>query len=225
MIFRLITLPVTLFFSLLTLPFALLRMGFGVLGISSHLLLWPLKIFARHTILCLIVIGLLILYFAIKKDPHAMDQLKPAPAPTKQDKQVKGQPPVIEPVAKHENGDSVFATDLYATMTEPERQQYSAQFYQAMRAAEDGAAYEWQFYNINGKLTPIRTFKNNLGTTCRSFTETLKVHRIEQTLTGTACDNGGGTWCKLKPNATPQCGLGREHGPLEAIGNAVKSLF
>jgi hypothetical protein len=54
----------------------------------------------------------------------------------------------------------------------------------------------------------------------------LKVHRIQQTLSGTACDNGFGTWCKLKPNATPACGLGGSTpGALDGVTNAIKNLF
>lgn len=218
MLFRLLLLPITL-------PFTLLGSLMGLFGLSTRILLFPLKIFARHTVACLIIAALVILYLAIKKDPRSLDQLKPAPAPGNQSQQVKGAPPIIEPVAKRENGDSKFATDLYASMTDPERQQYSNYFYAAMRTASDGKPYAWQYYNIHGSLTPTGTFKNNLGETCRSFTEVLKVHRIEQTLTGTACDNGGGTWCKLKPNATPQCGLSPERGAFDGLTNSIKSLF
>jgi hypothetical protein len=118
-----------LLISLIMLPFTLLGVGirllFGVLGISTHVLLWPLKIFARHTVLCLVVAGVLILYLALKKDPHSLDTLKPAPKVEQTVKTPKGVAPIIERVEKEEDGDSAFATDTYAMMSEPERAAYS----------------------------------------------------------------------------------------------------
>jgi surface antigen len=196
-----------------------------VLGISTHVLLWPLKIFARHTVLCLVVAGVLILYLALKKDPHSLDTLKPAPKVEQTVKTPKGVAPIIERVEKEEDGDSAFATDTYAMMSEPERAAYSKNFYAIMSTTPDGQARSWTFYNIQGAIRPLSTFNNNSGRVCRKFTEVLKVHRIQQTINGTACDNGGGTWCKLKVNATPQCGLGHKPGTFDGISNAVKNLF
>ncbi len=223
----------TMLFNLLMLPFTLLRMAFGLLGISTHILkaflIFPLKIFARHTVLCLIVIAAVILHLALKKDPHAVDSLKPAMVPQekqlKASRQPKNAPPLIQAVKKYEDGDSAFATDTYAIMTEPERAYYSAVFYKIMGATPDGRADSWAYYNIHGAITPTRTFRNNSGVTCRAFTEMLKVHTVQQTISGTACDNGEGTWCKLKPNATAACNLGHTPGALDGISNAVKRLF
>lgn len=213
-----------LLFALITLPFTILGSLLGLLGLSTRIFLFPLKIFARHTVLCLVVIGGVILYYAFKSDPHALDTLKPAPKENVQAK-AKSPAPIIEPVSKHEDGDSSFATDLYASMTEPERNYYSRVFYGTMGSVPDGKTYEWAHYNIHGALTPVKTFTTKSGLTCRSFTEVLKVHRIQQTLSGTACDNGGGSWCKLKPNATPACGLGHKPGAFDGITSAVKNLF
>lgn len=218
-----------LLFSLILLPFTLLgvgiRMLFGVLGISTHILLIPLKIFARHTVLCLAVLAVVIVYFAVKKDPHSLDTLKPAPKAERTAKTPNGVPPIIEPVEKLEDGDSSFATDTYAMMTPQERAAYSHAFYSTMSTVPDGQSKEWSFYNIQGSLRPISTFKNSSERVCRKFTETLKVHRIQQTISGTACDNGGGTWCKLKVNATPQCGLGHTPGTFDGLGKAIGNLF
>lgn len=219
----------TMLFNLILLPFTLLGIGirllFGLLGLSTHILLWPLKIFARHTVLCLVVAAALILYFAVKKDPHSLDALKPAPKVERPAGNAKGTPTAIEPVSKVEDGDSAFATDTYAMMTAPERAAYSKNFYTIMRTSPDGQSTNWSFYNIQGAIRPVSTFTNNSGDVCRKFTEVLKVHRVQQTISGTACDNGGGTWCKLKVNATPQCGLGHKPGAFDGIGNAIKGLF
>lgn len=216
----------TMFFSLLMLPFTLLRVAFGLLGISAHILILPVKFFARHTVLCIILGAILILYLALKKDPHAVDDLKPKPASERQAKNLpKGAVPAVQPVTKLEDGDSVFATDTYAIMSDQERAMYSQNFYTIMSTVPDNEAKSWDFYNIQGSLRPIKTFNNNAGRLCRSFTETLKVHEVQQSISGTACDNGGGTWCKLKPNATPQCGLGHQGGAFDGLTGAIKSLF
>jgi surface antigen len=216
----------TMFFSLLMLPFTLLRMAFGLLGISTHLLLFPLKIVARHTVLCIVIAVALILYFAIKSDPKSLDTLKPAPPSQKQSQNYdKNAPPVIEPVRVQENGDSAFATDVYAIMNDQERAYYSSVFYKVMQATPDGQSGDWAFYNINGTLRPTATFKNNVGGTCRRFTEVLKVHHVQQTITGIACAKGDGSWCKLKSTATPSCGLGHSPGAFDGLGNAIKNLF
>jgi hypothetical protein len=213
-LFRLILLPFTLFISLL-----------GLLGVSSRILLLPLRIFARNTVACLVIAAAVILYFALKNDPRPLNDMKAAPAESRKGNQPKGLPPVVEPVTKYEDGDSVFSADLYPLMTEMERAQYSNIFYAVMRKIPDGREHIWSYYNIHGTLKPTATFKNKKGHTCRSFTEVLKVHTIQQTISGTACDNGGGQWCKLKPNATPACGLGYNPGFMQGIGDSIKNLF
>src|SRR5262249_55773537 len=162
-------------------------------------------------------IAAVILYFALKKDPHAVDSLKPNQTTQQAALPRKGQPPIIQPVTKRENGDSAFAADLYAMMSDPERTYYSAVFYKVMDGTQDGRANDWINANPHGIIPPTQTLQNRFGPTSRSFTETLKVQHIEQTLSGTACEKGGGAWCKLKPNATPACGLGYEPGPFEGI--------
>jgi surface antigen len=215
-----------LLFRIVFLPFVLIGALFRLLGISTRIFLIPLKIFARHTALCLVLIAAVILYLAVKSDPHSVDSLKPPPP--KENKAAaapKGQPPVVETVGKREDGDSVFATDLYVSMTDDERAYYSSVFYKVMDATPDGSSSNWSYYNVHGVITPTRSFTNNSGVSCRTFSETLKVHRIEQTLTGTACRKENGGWCKLKPNATPACNLGYSPGLFDGITNAVKNLF
>jgi hypothetical protein len=142
-----------------------------------------------------------------------------------QQKAPKGTPPLVEQITKREDGDSAFATDTYAIMSNDERAMYSQNFYNILNTAPDGQATSWAYYNIQGSLRPIHTFNNANGTICRDFTEVLKVHNIQQTITGKACGNGPGTWCKLKTNSTPQCGLGHSPGAFDGLGSAIKSLF
>jgi surface antigen len=95
-----------------------------------------------------------------------------------------------------------------------------------MSTTPNGTAQSWKFYNIHGSIRPVSTFRNKSGVVCRKFTEVLKVHRIQQTLSGTACDNGERTWCKLRPNATPACNLGgKMPGMFDGLTNAVQGLF
>ena len=211
-------------FRLIFLPFVLVGMLFSLLGISTRIFLFPLKILARHTIACVVIAGILILFFALKNDPRPLDELKPAPAESRT-KTKNGAPPVIEQVSKYENGDSAFSADLYNNMTDIERAQYSKTFYAVMRSIPNGREHIWSFYNIHGTLKPAKTFTTKTGTVCRSFTEVLKVHKTQQSMTGTACDNGKGAWCKLKPNATPACGLGYNPGFIDGIGDSIKNLF
>ncbi len=104
-------------------------------------------------------------------------------------------------------------------MNEQERANYSRAFFWALSSVPNNTAQNWDADNINGTLTPTDTFLNKSGTTCRHFRERLKVHAIEQQLTGTACAQAGGQWCKLKPNATPACGLGHKRGMLDSLKN------
>ena len=115
-------------------------------------------------------------------------------------------PDIIKGVFK--DGDSSFATDLYATMSDEERAYYSSIYFWAMTNLPDGQSHSWNNINIAGTIRPNDTFTNKMGESCRHFSEVLKVHTIQQTLSGTACQRGAGAWCKLKPNATPSCGLG-----------------
>jgi len=118
----------------------------------------------------------------------------------------------IDPVLKRQDGNSIFSEDLLPKMTAQELRQYSTHYYYALRTMPDGETYTWDFYNIKGKLTLTGTFTNNLGDTCRRFEEVLKVHEVEQAITGMGCKKRGGGWCKLRPTSTPACDLGRKGG-------------
>lgn len=214
-------------FRLLFLPFTLLGMALGLFGISSQILLLPLKIIARNTKLFLILVVITLVYLAIKHNPNKVAELE---AMSKQEQQAKapakGALPTIEKATKFEDGNSNFSSDLYQIMTDEERMQYSNVFYAVMSNVEDGKEWVWHFYNINGFITPMQTFRNPSGQVCRKFKETLKVHKVQQTLDGTACDNGGGSWCKLRVNATPACGLGGHGGGFfDGLNGMVKGLF
>jgi surface antigen len=208
---------------LIFLPLTLLRSALGLVGLTTGIGFFFLRLIVRNMLLIIILIVGLLIYNAFKSEPDQLRQLQPAPATQKAP---KGAPPVIQPVTKREDGDSVFATDLYALMNEQERLQYSGAYYTAIGTIPDGQAHAWSFHNIHGSITPTLTFTNRVGETCREFREVLKVQHIQQTLTGTACPTGQGGWCKLKPNATPGCGLGgHKPGIFDGISNSLMNLF
>ena len=207
--------------------FGIVNIVLGLSGAALRLLLLPFRIvirlIARNIVLFLILVAVLLLYRSCSGSSVPMQVQPAAPSPPSAAQQnpaaKQGQ---ISPVTRREDGDSSFATDLYASMTEPERNSYSQVFYSVMSNVADGTAFPWTNLNIAGTITPTRSFKNNSGVQCRAFAEVLKVHSIEQTISGTACDRGDGGWCKLKPNATPMCGL--SNGSV-GIFDAIKGWF
>ena len=209
-------------FSLIGLGIALLflplRLFSGVLGLVLVPLKIVIKLLTRNLFIVALIIIIVLIYRAIDSSNSSLPELTPAAAPPPSAQ--KGQPRiVVEPVLKKEDGDSSFATDLYAAMTEAERATYSYHYYYAMGNVAPGQPYSWNGGNIEGSLRPGEMFTNNSGVRCRRFSEVLKVHTIQQTLSGTACEQGSGAWCKLKPNATAACNLGGyKPGLLESIG-------
>lgn len=207
--------------SLIGLAIALLFLPLRLFGLALSMVLLPVRMIIRLLtrnlfLLALVIIGLL-LYKALHNSKAHLPELTPAAAPQQRTPQGVI---VIEPVRKREDGDSAFATDLYAIMTDPERITYSQNYYWAMSNLTDGQVHTWTGGNINGALRAIDTFTNNTGGRCRHFSEILKVHTIEQTITGIACEQESGGWCKLKPNATPACGLsGYQPGLLDSLKN------
>ena len=208
---------------LASLAFTLLLLPLKLLPTLFSLAWFPVGLITRNLFLVIIIGVVLVIYIIFKTSDGKLENITPSPAPVVQMQEgpANGKAPVIDPVLKQENGDSAFATDLYATMTTPERAYYSTIFFWAMANLPNGQSHSWNNGNIAGTLRPNDTFKNNSGVTCRRFSEALKVHTIQQTLTGIACDSGGGTWCKLKPNATPSCGLGHQPGTLEGLKKSL----
>ena len=207
--------------------FGLINLLLSALGAVLGLLLLPfrivLKLIVRNFVLFLILVGVLLLYRSCSTSsaPKMVQPAAPsAPSAAKQNPAAK--PGIVEPVRRREDGDSDFATDLYASMNDAERRYYSTIFYSTMNNVADGTPFVWTNANMTGTITPSRSFANNNGKPCRMFTEVLKVHAIEQNISGTACDRGDGGWCKLKPNATPACGLSTGYG---GIFDAIKGLF
>jgi surface antigen len=95
-----------------------------------------------------------------------------------------------------------------------------------MNTLQNGQSSNWTHNNIAGNLRADDLFTNSSGAHCRHFVEVLKVHRTEQNISGIACEQGGGTWCKLKPNATAACGLGGSGGGFfESIFSSIRNIF
>jgi surface antigen len=200
-----------------------LRIAFGVFSLFLTILTVPLRILMRNLWLMVILVVVAFLYYEYQKSAPPT-QVTPAKA-ERSERRGKNEPPVVEAVRKHEDGNSAFATDLYALMTEQERSYYSQFFFWAMSNAPSGKPQSWQNYNIAGEITATDSFVNKSGDACRHFNETLKVHDTQQTLSGIACQSDSGKWCKLKMNATPACGLGRKHNFWgDAMGD-LKNMF
>lgn len=198
-----------------------IRIAFGVFSLFLTVITVPLR-FLIHNIwlLAILVVAAFIFYAFERQGPPA--QLTPAATTAQPQAAAKGQKQIIiEPVLKREDGDSAFATDLYASMTDVERGTYSTYFFWAMSNQPSGKTVSWNGGNINGEFTPTDTFQNSRGAMCRHFKEMLKVHSVQQNISGIACEAGNGTWCKLKPNATPACYLG--HKP-SFFGDAMRGL-
>jgi surface antigen len=202
-------------FTLLFLPFRIMRMGLGLVLLPVRIVV---HLLTRNIFLLGIMVIAVVLYAAIRSSSHNLPELTPATAQP----QMKNGQVLVDPVRKKEDGDSAFATDLYATMTDAERAAYSQHYYWAMANLPDGQEHLWTEQNIGGTLRANDNFANNSGARCRHFNEILKVHAIEQTLSGTACQQDNGSWCKLKPNATPACNLG---GYQPGVMDTLKNLF
>lgn len=211
----------------------LLFLPLRLLGIPIAVLLLPLKIIVklltRHTMLVMVLFVALLVYLHFRNNNETLPQLAPVPAQPQQQAAVprdRNGLPIVQAVTVKEDGDSNFATDIYALMNEQERAAYSQHYYWAMASLPNGQVHTWNYYNIAGTLRANDTFQNNSGVTCRRFNEVLKVHHIQQTISGTACQQGGGSWCKLRPNATPACGLsGSSGGVLDGLTNSIRGLF
>ncbi len=205
----------------------LFRIIFNLFGMLTSLLWFPILFVSRHLFLVILIVVCVILY-AHFQDAEPPAQVTPATMPAEQPKQRRaaaaapssGQV-LVEAVQRRENGDSAFAADLYALMNDAERAYYSQVFFWAMTNLPTGQGQAWTNGNTNGSFTPTKTFTNNSGSTCRNFSETLKVRSIQQSLTGIACVKADGSWCKLKPNATAACNLGGKRG----FWDSIKALF
>lgn len=209
-------------FTLITLPLRLLGLPLAAGSLTLRIII---RFIARNLFLVLAILAVVFAYRSWNRSSPNLPQLTPAPAAPRAAAPANA-PNHIDTVTLQEDGDSNFATDTYAMMNELERKYYSYYFYQAMSTAPDGQAQQWSYFNIAGTLRPNDSFTNKNGVRCRHFNEVLKVHHVQQTISGTACAQEGGGWCKLKPNATPACGLSAPSGGLlNGIGSSLRNLF
>lgn len=206
------------------------RIIFNLFRLITRLLFsifWlPFYIITRNLYVLLLVGAALVIYLYMSSD----DQATRAPTNVNPPRLVRNtngdKVQVASPVTRIENGDSAFANDLYAQMTPEEKAYYSQFFYWAMNTLPDGQTHSWSNIDIGGAIEPTQSFTNKSGEQCRRFSETLKVHTVQQQITGIACRESDGVhWCKLGPTATPACGLGHTPGMLEGITGSFKKLF
>lgn len=205
------------------------RIFFNLFRMVSRLgfnLLWlPVFILTRHLFLTLILVAIFVLYLFFSSDDQvtrSRGNTNPATmVETAEGRKIQ----VATPVRRVENGDSAFTNDIYSQMTREEQQQYSQVFFQIMATLADGQTHGWSGLDIGGRITVNHSFTNNNGARCRMFSEVLKVHAVQQNISGMACEAGGGRWCKLRSNATPACGLGNKPGILDSISGSWRRLF
>jgi surface antigen len=212
----------------------LFRIVANLIRLAINLAMLPIIILSRHFLGILLLIAIA---YAVVQSSKGGSSNEPTPnvpppvmnsstEPQKIEKGKNAEPPVvIDPVRTIEDGNSSFSTDLLQQMTEPERISYSQNFYWAMDHIATGQTHIWANQNIAGKFNVTETFKNKRGQTCKRIKETLKVHSIQQTLDALACQRAQGGWCKLRPNATPGCGLGRASSTLNDISRSFNNLF
>lgn len=185
----------------------------------------PLSMISHSPMLFLVLVAVAAWWlFSASDDQTAKraQQANPARIVTMQD---GSKQQIASPVRRVENGDSAFANDLYVQMTKEERAQYSQIFFHVMSTLPDGETHQWSAIDMAGAIVPDNSFTNKTGERCRMFAETLKVHSVQQQITGMACAEGGGSWCKLKANATPACNLSSKPGALDSIGSSLRRLF
>lgn len=166
--------------------------------------LLPLILFTRRYASIIII---LFLGFSLYQCTQSNSPPQQAPS-----RNPDGSPKPLSPinaVRKQEDGNSRFATDLIKKMQDHEKNAYSQHFYWAMNKADPGQTHQWKEHNIEGDITVTEAFTNKSGTICKRFSENLKVHEIRQQIDGIACAKTGGSWCKLRKDATPACGLGK----------------
>lgn len=204
------------------------RIIFNLFGIITRLavglLAFPIFLLTRHAFLVVIAGIILFVWLFMGSDDKNVRSTENQNKPTMV-KNEKGQlVQVATPVARIEDGDSAFANDVYKQMTDAERAYYSSIYFWVMNNVPDGQTHSWSNIDIAGSIRPDKSFTNKAGEKCRYFGEVLKVHAVQQNISGLACQNGT-SWCKLRPNATPACGLGHKPGALDGISTSLKNLF
>lgn len=185
----------------------------------------PFSIIGHHPLLFIGAIALFCFWLFSASDDQRHKADKRANPPTMA-RMPNGKPvQVATPVQRVEDGDSAFANDLYQQMTPEEKAYYSQAYHQAMNQTADGAAHRWSQVDIAGVIVPDHSFINKTGERCRMFAETLKVHAVQQQITGMGCEEAPGQWCKLRANATPACNLSHKPGALESMQRSFDKLF
>jgi|GEM_PF-1873079 len=209
----------------------LLRIFVNLYFKSQRYMLYPLALLRRHAFTLVMLAGVVYVFtlFTENDTPKTVQYKRGAGAvaepPTNQSAHTATTTSTSTPAApkipqnvkidfvkKVEDGNSIFNSDLLDAMTKEEILNYSQVFYWAMDNLADGTAHDWSFYNTHGSITPLSSFENSRGQSCRRYKESLKVHEIQQNITGVACPQPEGGWCKLRNNSTPICGLGRKPG-------------
>lgn len=207
----------------------------NLIRLALRIALFPVFFLMRNVFGIIILCGIGYVIYTSYQTDQVVSQTTSAPAVQRENSRelvssgqvdAQGQPIMINRITVMEDGNSAFSTDLLSKMSSAELNQYSQVLFWVMSNQPNGEAHKWNHLNIKGTITPTKTFLNKRGHACRYFDEVLKVHEVQQTLNGMACQRKGGGWCKLRPDSTPGCNLSRPApGMLESIGESINNLF
>ncbi|MEL7543769.1 MAG: RT0821/Lpp0805 family surface protein [Pseudomonadota bacterium] len=93
----------------------------------------------------------------------------------------------------------IVGSDIGRQLDDADRRAAADAEYAALERGASGTATPWRNPDSGryGVVTPSEPYKRSGGQDCRDYTHTVYISGEPQTLKGTACRNGDGTWQKV----------------------------
>lgn len=113
---------------------------------------------------------------------------------------------------KVEDANSAFIENRLAKLDEREYKLYARSFYAALTQGKPGEVRQWTTRSAFGRVQVGETFQNSEGENCRPFSERYTIKKQTQHLSGKACRQKNGAWCKLRNESVPTCRLNDSGG-------------